>query len=101
VAVSVRPRRRHFLDIASLFHAPTVRTGAEWELLIPTELYLKAGPYLDRLRRRLASRRDYRLLRAILVENALATGQPDQTEIVLRVLERLWKRCPKRYLTWW
>jgi hypothetical protein len=102
VGVVVKSRRGvKFLDPRNIFHPRVVRMGAEWELLVPHEIYERAGPYLDRLRRHTASRRQYRLLRAILVENALVTGQSSETEIVLRIVERLWKKCPRRYLTWW
>jgi hypothetical protein len=35
-----------------------------------------------------------------MIENSLKTGQPDETEDILRVLAGLWRRCPARYLPW-
>ena len=72
-----------------------------FDLAVPAEVYQRAGPLVDRMRNLSISRRQYRLLRAILVENALCTGQTDMTDLVLRVIDQRWRKCWRRYVTWW
>jgi len=71
------------------------------ELYVTEKTYFRAGPLVDKLRKRTISRRHYELLVAIMMENMLTTGQVDETEAILKVMARLWRRCPRRYLTWW
>jgi hypothetical protein len=81
---------------------PNVRMASEldtMELMVSEDVFLRTAPLVERLRRRTIGRRHYRLLCAVMVENAMRTGQVDETEAVLRVLAKHWTRCPARYLT--
>jgi len=69
------------------------------ELLVSHETFIRCAPLIERLRRRTINRRRYELLRAIMVENAMVTGQVDETETALAALARHWRWCPARYLT--
>jgi hypothetical protein len=71
------------------------------ELYVTEETFNRAAHLVDRLQRRVISRRHYRILVAIMIENSLRTGQVEETEQVMLVLAKLWRSCPQRYLTWW
>lgn len=71
------------------------------ELWVTEATYMRAGPLVDRLRNKTISRRHYKILVAIIMENCLTTGQVEETEQILVTLAKLWGRCPQRYLTWW
>ena len=58
----------------------------------------RAAPLVDRLATKTITRRRYRLLRALIVEASLQTGQTDMADFVLHAMERQWHKCPLRYL---
>jgi len=70
------------------------------ELLLTPEVFRRAHPLLHRLRYRTLGRGGYEALVSILVENAILTGQPDETAFVLRVIGWHWMFCPFRYVPW-
>jgi hypothetical protein len=107
VGVTVRMGHKHlrpgWMGWLGLRLPPTQPTlhlhfASAWELMVPDEIYQRASPLVNALAQRRISRRRYKLLRAILIENALATGQPDVTAHVLDAIEHQWWRCPLRYL---
>jgi hypothetical protein len=81
---------------------PNVRMASELDtldLMVSEDVFLRTAPLVEKLRRRTIGRRHYALLCAVMVENAMLTGQVDETAAVLRVLAKHWARCPARYLT--
>jgi hypothetical protein len=106
IVVQIHMRHGHkTIDLATLANMflgvhdhRKVRFATAWELLVPMDVFERAAPMLERLRSRTITRRRYRLLRALIVENAVRTGQPDETAGVLRALDQQWAACPLRYL---
>jgi hypothetical protein len=68
------------------------------ELLVSDDVFFRATSLVDRLRRRTITRPRYETLVALITENALRTGQVEETQEVLGLLDRHWRRCPARYL---
>jgi hypothetical protein len=107
VEVVVRLGHRHvrpgFMGWLGFKSAPTPPTlhlhvAQAWELMVPDDVYRRAAPLVNALATRTINRKHYKLLRALLVENALLTGQPEVTEHILGAIEKQWSRCPWRYL---
>ena len=99
------------LKIEEAFYAPRGRHQGErsirmaspiellvMELWVTQDTYKQAAPLLERLRQRTLTRRKYETLVALMTANALTTGQPDATAALLTVIERMWDRCPARWL---
>jgi hypothetical protein len=107
VGVVVRQGHKHlrpdwlgWLGVKTRPGPPTLHLAfaSAWELLVPEGIYERASPLVNALATRRITRRKYRLLRALLIENALITGQPEVTDHVLDAIETQWRRCPLRYL---
>jgi hypothetical protein len=108
VGVQVRYGHRHVLPgIAGMLGfrskpigPPTLHLAfaQAWELMVPDHIYERASPIINQLADKTITRRKYKLLRALLIENALLTGQPDVTDHILAAIEQRWRRCPLRYL---
>jgi hypothetical protein len=62
-------------------------------------VFLRAAPLVEKLRNRTISRTRYGQLHAIMAQNALLTGQVDETAKVLTAMDEQWKWCPARYLS--
>jgi hypothetical protein len=60
------------------------------------------APLVARLTSGTASRRDHETLLALLTHNAMFSGQVDETAVIVAIVDRYWRRCPKRYwpLSW-
>ena len=82
--------------------APTVRVAHHIETLIELwvegDRFYRIAPLTDAIRKRRITRRKYELLISLLTENALATGQVDETAQILEALGGMWRECPARYL---
>jgi hypothetical protein len=76
----------------------TVRVAEAWEMSMPEAVFERAAPLVDRMAMKTISRRKYRLLRALIVEVAMETGQVDAADGVLLAMERQWRKCPLRYI---
>ena len=68
------------------------------ELLVDESVFLRTAPLIDKLRDRTLSRRRYGQLVAVLTENAMKTGQVDETRRVLAAVDRRWKTCPAAHV---
>lgn len=72
-----------------------------YNLLLSVAIGRQVEPLINKLRDRTLTRREYELLRSLLIENMLKEGQPDETRIALVVIQEHWTRCPSRYLPPW
>ena len=79
-------------------HRTHLRLAEAWEFAVPSGVFERAAPLVDRLATKTITRRRYRLLRALIVEASLQTGQTDMADFVLHAMERQWHKCPLRYL---
>lgn len=70
------------------------------ELAILHHLAYPIEPLIIRLRTHTLGRVGHDRLVAILTENALLTGQTDDTATILAAIERKWAWCPLRYIPW-
>jgi hypothetical protein len=98
---SVRTHRSEVLTVGFDPNFSGIRLATDldrMELLVSHETFIRCAPLVERLRRRIIDRRRYELLRAIMVENAMVTGQVDETEAALALLARHWRWCPARYI---